>query len=267
MISIVLVNYNQKDYLAASLHNLKKLQSLSGLEIILVDNHSSDGSLDKINETFKDFSNLSIIASNKNLGFAGGVNFGIKSAKGDYILILNPDVIVTDEALTILSAFMEDNPECGICGPQLLNPDHSIQYSCLRWPKWYTPLYRRVLGKMGFGKKHLYSYLMKDFDHKFSQRADWLLGAALFVRKSAIDKIGLMDERFFLYFEDTDWCRRFWQNGFEVWYVAEAKMFHYHQRLSAEYHGLFSAVFSKPAWIHILSWIRYFKKWPLTWKR
>ena len=101
---------------------------------------------------------------------------------------------------------------------------------------------------------------MMDWDHRSNQPVDWLLGACLMVRKSAISQVGLMDERFFLYFEDVDWCRRFWQNGYQIYYVADAEMIHYHQRLSAEYQGLRS-LFSSLTRIHIASWLKYMAKY------
>lgn len=197
----------------------------------------------------------------KNLGFAKAVNQGLKSFQGKYALILNPDIIVLPGSIEKLYQFMEERPNCAVAGPQLLNPNKTIQYSCCRFPKWYTPILRRTfLGKLPWGKKHLQSYLMTDWDHRTIREVDWLLGAALMVSKEAINKVGLMDDRYFLYFEDIDWCRRFHRAGSKVFYVPQSQMYHFHQRLSAERVG-FPALFKKITWVHLVSAIKYFWKW------
>jgi GT2 family glycosyltransferase len=170
-------------------------------------------------------------------------------------------VIVLPKAIENLYQFTGEHLQCALCGPQLLNPNKTIQYSCCRFQKWYTPILRRtILGKFSWGKKHLRYYLMTDWDHQSIREVDWLLGGALMVRREAIEKVGLMDERFFLYYEDIDWCRRFHQAGWQVFYIPSAQMYHFHQRFSAE-RDVFPALFSKITWIHIASAIKYFIKW------
>ena len=106
---------------------------------------------------------------------------------------------------------MENNKKTGMIGPQQLSPDKGIQYSCYRWHKLLTPVYRRTpLGKLNFAKKDIDRLLMKDFDHKETKEVDWLLGSFSFCRTKALKQTGLFDERFFMYLEDTDLCRRFW---------------------------------------------------------
>jgi len=261
-LSIVIVNHNQKELLKECLRNIQEAGINFDYEIIVVDNASSDKSLELLSKFEIQNSKFKNICNNANVGFARGVNQGIKNSLGEYILILNPDVVALPGSIEKMVKFMEQNPECGICGPKLINPDGSTQKSCRRFPKWYTPLVRRTFLKqiMFFGKRHDEWYLMKDFDHQKNQEVDWLMGAALLVRRSALEKVGLMDERYFLYFEDTDWCRRFWQNGYKVYYLAEVKMYHYHRRLSAP-RGFLKSLFSKFTWIHLLSAIKYFYKW------
>jgi hypothetical protein len=125
-----------------------------------------------------------------------------------------------------------------------------------------TVIYRRTfLGKTGPGKKELARFSMKDRVGQGAGAVDWVLGAAMLVRRAAVKEVGLMDERFFMYFEDTDWCRRFWEKGWSVIYLPEATMHHYHGRLSRKTGGLADLFFNKYTWIHISSAVKYFWKW------
>ncbi|TSC95425.1 MAG: glycosyltransferase [Parcubacteria group bacterium Athens1014_10] len=257
-LSIIILNYKQKGLVKNCLKNIETFGLELNYEIIVVDNNSKDGCEEMIK---KNFHRVKIIASKKNLGYAEGNNLGIKEVKGDYFLILNPDITVLAGSIEKMFQFMEDNKDCGICGPKLLNPDQSIQISCCRFPKWHTPILRRTfLGRFKFAQKELSRYLMADYSRKEIKEVDWLLGASLLIRKSAAEKVGLMDERYFLYFEDIDWCRRFRQAGYKVYYLPPAEMIHFHQRLSAQKSGL-KALFDKPTWIHIISAFKYFWKW------
>lgn len=262
MVSIVIVNYNQKNLLKQSLRGIDLVKLQVDYEIIVIDNASTDNS----RETIKQLSKLAIkpfkfILNEKNVGLATACNLGIKEAKGKYILILNPDIVVLENSIENLYQFMEKNPEVGVCGPQLLNPDKSIQPSCFRFPQWHIPILRRTfLGKFSWAKRKLTDYTMTDFDYKKNKEVDWLLGACLMMRKESLEEIGFFDERFFLYFEDVDLCRMMKRAGWKTFYLSSSKMFHYYQRTSAEQEGIF-ALFSKTTWIHILSAMRYFLKW------
>jgi len=261
MLSIIIVNYNQKNLLKQSLKGINLVKPKLDYEIIVVDNASKDGSQEMLNE-FKIYGlKFKVILSYQNKGFAAGCNLGIKESKGDYLLILNPDIVVLENSIENLYKFMEKNTQVGICGPKLLNPDKSIQFSCYRFPQWYIPIIRRTfLGKFSWAKKRLDHYLMTDFNHQENKEVDWLLGACLMIRKKALEEVGLFDERFFLYFEDVDLSRRMKLAGWKVFYLASSEMFHYYQRTSAEQEGIF-ALFSKITWIHISSALKYFLKW------
>jgi GT2 family glycosyltransferase len=140
---------------------------------------------------------------------------------------------------------MEVNPQVGVVGPRQFSPDKSEQPSCYRWPSLLTPLYRRTfLGDFDFAKKEIADYLMEDFDHNQTKPVDWILGACVMVRRSALDKIGLMDEDLFLYFGDVAWCKKFWQAGYKVYYFIDANIVHYHKRESAQ-SGFFSKILGK----------------------
>ena len=190
-----------------------------------------------------------------------GNNVGIKLARGKYITIMNPDTIALKNTFQKLYDYMEANNRVGIVGPKQYYPDKTVQNSCYRWYKLFTPIYRRTpLGKLPYAKKDVNRYLMKDFNHNNNREVDWLLGSFLFCRKEALDEVGLFDERFFLYLEDTDLCRRFWESGRKIVYLAEAKLIHNHIRESAK-GDWYKFIFNKATRHHIASWLKYLKKW------
>jgi GT2 family glycosyltransferase len=253
-ISIVINNYKTKGLLKQCLKGIYMYPPKVSYEIIVIDNNSGDGSVEMVKEYFKD---VKIIESTENLGHHKGNNLGIKSSTGKYVLILNTDIAFLDDSIDKLYRFMESHDSTAFVGPKLKNPDGSIQDSCMRFPTALVPIYRRTfLGKFNFAKKALDNYLMKDFNHDVTRPVDWILGACVMVRRSAIDKVGDMDEELFLYFGDVAWCRQFWQSGYKVYYFVEADIVHYHKRESAN-NGLLSKIF----WIHIIDWLRYLRKY------
>ena len=230
-LSIIIVNYKSKGLLKQCVRGVKLLPLKLNYEIIVVDNNSQDSSVKMMKEFFPE---VKLIASPENKGFAAGINLGLREARGKYIMTLNPDIAVFEGSIEKMYDYLEKHLEVAVLGPRLTSPDGTRQVSCYRFPRYLTPIYRRTpLGNLPFAKKSLRHYLMLDTDTAKIMPVDWILGACMFVRAEAIKKVGLMDERFFLYFEDVDWCRRFWQSGFKVMYFYESEMVHYHQRLSA----------------------------------
>jgi len=198
----------------------------------------------------------------KNTGYAKIVNVGLSKSQGDFLLVLNADIIVANDSLTKMIKFLEANPKIGVLGPQLLNFNGSIQESCFCFHRPLTIFYRRTfLGKTPWGKRELDRFSMKDFDRRQTKEVDWILGAAMMIRRQALLEVGQMDERFFLYFEDTDWCRRFRKNSWQVVYYPEAKMHHYHGRASKKTSALADIFINKYLWIHLASAMKYFWKW------
>lgn len=257
-LSIIILNYKTANLIKYCIYNLKKINPLLKYEIIVVDNDSADNCEQIVK---KHFIEVKFIQAKNNRGYAAGNNLGIKKAQGKYILIVNPDIAFLDKTLEKMYDFMGKNPKIGIIGPKLLNADGTLQYSCGNFPDWHLPFYRRtILSKTNSGQKWLKNYLMKDWNHNENREVDWLFGACLLIRKEAIEEVGLLDERFFLYLEDTDWCRRFWENGYQVIYFAAAEVIHYHQRSSAENLGL-TGLLSKAGRIHIISFIKYYFKY------
>lgn len=255
-ISIVITAYNNKGLLRQLLKGLRKFPPRRSFNVHVVDNHSSDGTKEMVRE----FPEFQYHYLEQNFGLAYANNFGVRQSDTKYILILNPDIAIFGGQIDALVDFADQHPNAGITAPKLLNPDGSLQYSTFRFPKWYTPILRRTpFGGIPKYEKYLRHYIMKDWDHEDDKKVDWVLGAAMLVRRSALEKVGAQDENFFLYFEDVDWCKRFWQEGFEVWYAHAIKFVHYHKRESAEHPGL-KGIFNPVTKMHVRSWIQYFKK-------
>ena len=257
-LSIIILNYNNKNLTKELLKNLtQELNWPFKHEIIVVDNASHDGIKEVMEEKFPE---LTFIQSEKNGGFAYGNNLGIKRASGKYIMIMNPDLAILSDAIEVMYQYMEQHPEVGLAGPRLINADKTVQYSCTNFPDWKLPLYRRTfLATSQVGQRWLDKYLMKDRDHYQNSYVPALFGACLMVRQSSIDKVGLLDERYFMYMEDLDWSRRFWQTGYRVAYVGQAEIIHLHRRQSAA-ESLPKTLFSRSARHHIISFIKYLLK-------
>ncbi len=261
LLSIVVTNYKTPDLLRLCLESIKKAGANLDYEIIVVDSEAQEETGEIIKENFSG-QDIRLVSFEKNVGYARPVNAGLKEAIGEFVLVLNADMILFTDSLKKMVDYMEKNPKVGLIGPQLLNFNGSVQDSCFRFYRPVTILYRRTfLGKTKEGRTDLAGFLMKDFDRQSARDVDWLLGAALMVRASALKEVGLMDERFFLYFEDVDWCRRFHEAGWSVVYFPEAKMHHYHGRISKKSGGISDIFFNKYTWIHLSSAVKYFWKY------
>lgn len=265
-ISIIIVNYKSKGFVSNCIKSIIEANFDLGerkllYEIIVVDNNSEDGIGDILAWQSPE---VKFIQNEKNLGMGAGNNTGIKKAQGDYIVVMNPDTIAMPDTFISLFKYMEANLEVGVVGPKQLNPDKSVQHSCYRWYGFLTPIFRRTpLGKLKFAQKDLDRFLMNDFACDKIKKVNWLLGSFLFCRKEALNEAGLFDERFFLYFEDTDLCRRFWQRGWKVVYNPEANIIHNHNRQSAKV-AWYKFFTSRTTRQHIISWVKYLFKWGIT---
>jgi N-acetylglucosaminyl-diphospho-decaprenol L-rhamnosyltransferase len=257
-LSLIILNYKTKGLLKQCLRGIEEAKLPMSHEVIVVDNNSQDGSIDMVRD---EFPGVRAIDSPVNVGFAAGMNLGYRHSQGEFILILNPDVAIFRIAVETMLQYLHAHPEVGLVAPKLINPDGTVQDSCYRFYSFLTPLYRRTpFGKLPSARRQLHRFLMKDWDHAATRAVGWVLGGCMLIRREAIEKVGFFDERFFLYFEDVDLCRRMWQSGWQVHYIADAEMVHYHQRLSADSPG-FQSLFSYPTRIHIQSWIRYVAKY------
>lgn len=264
-LSVLIVNYNSGALTNSCLKSLLATPS-AGLshklpgssEIIVIDNASRDDSVAWLRS---DWPEITVIANATNRGLAAAVNQGIAAARGEYILMLNPDIIAFPGAVATLVQYLDHNPRVGVAGGQLLSPNGKLQYSAFRFYRPSTVLYRRTwLGSTKRGRAEISRFLMKDFNHDHVRVVEWLMGSCYLLRATAIKEVGGMDERFFLYFEDVDWCRRFWEKNWQVTYVPQARFSHFHQRRS-RYHqwlGIFTNWTTRE---HIRSAIKYFWKY------
>lgn len=254
-LSIIIVDYNSIKDTLECIESIKK-SDLEGIdfEIIVVNNNPKN---DIAHQLLRKYPEVSLIRAEKNKGMGGGNNVGINNAQGEIILILNPDIRVKYDSIILLYRYIINNDNAGIVGPKLLNIDGSLQYSCLRFPEVLTPIFRRTsLGKV-FKEKND-SFLMKDFDHEDIRDVDWLTGSCLMIRKT--DKLRF-DKRYFMYFEDIDFCKTAKKNNLKVVYNPQSVVIHEHKRESAKKTWYIAPFRSSLAREHIKSWIKYFLKW------
>lgn len=265
-VCVTIVNTGEKEEIGNCLRSLYAASASSGLNfcVVIVDNASGDNIL----EFEQKFANLKVIIQEKNEGFGKSHNKAIESVAAKYYFILNPDTSFAAgiNFLRKMFDFMEAHPGVGIAGPKTFYPDGSLQCTCLRFPKFMQPLYSRTAwGKSERGQKIVEHYQMKDFSHNKTLPVDWVIGSAMFVRGEAIKAVGKFDDRFWMYAEDSDWCRRMWEGGWYVYYVHDISVIHVYGRTSAKVPGIISAVVkNKYARIHIWSWFKYFWKWAAT---
>lgn len=210
----------------------------------------------------EDYPEVKFFPFEKNVGLQPLLKAGIDYSSGRHVLILNGDMIIKEGSIQKLLEYIKENKDVGMVGPQLLSFNETWQPSCFRFYKPITIVYRRTfLKKFSFAKKHLDWFLMSDYDKKSPKNVDWLMGSAMMISREALEKVGPTDSRFFMYLEDVDWCRRFWENGFRVVYYPAAKMIHYHGKGSGRQGVLRSLLMNRLTWIHISSALKYFKKY------
>jgi hypothetical protein len=260
-LSVIIVNFRNPALLRLSLRSLAR--ELSGAqyehEVIVVDSASSPETRNVVREEgTRMLRRISLVPFSENTGYTRGVNEGLRRARGEYMLILNPDIVPTPGSLGVLMAYLRDHPLCGLAGPGLLNFDDTRQDSAFRF---YTPLIM-LARRIRFPGAHRLSerFVLRDVDLTSHRSVDWLMGSALMVRRDALERIGMMDEQFFLYLSEVDWAWRFWENAMTVDFVPGSLMYHYHRRESKGRLGVLDIVFRPQARWHAMDAIRYFKK-------
>jgi GT2 family glycosyltransferase len=234
-LSIVVVNWNVKELLRDCLQSLRVAAGQSpqlGIEIIVVDSASSDGSPQMVRD---EFPQVRLIASDQNLGYAGGNNAGATVAAGRYLFLLNPDTVVQPTALAQLINFMDARPQVGAVGPKLLWPDGSVQSSRRRFPSLGSLFWESTLLGQWFPRnRHIRRYHLADRSPDETQQVDWVVGAAILIRREAWQQVGPIDEEFFMYFEETDWCRRAADGGWQLFYLPTAQVTHFEGKSSEQ---------------------------------
>jgi len=224
-LSVVIVNYNTRVMLRRCLETVLPEAEAVGADVVVVDNHSADGSPAMVRG---EFPGVRLIANSMNLGYSAANNQGIWMSRAEFVFLLNPDTEIRPGCLAALIEFMRHHPRAGACAPQLLNPDGSVQFSCRRFPGHHVALFSRfaVLTRLFPNNRYSAAYLMTDQDHGREREVDWVSGAAVFLRRRALDEVGLLDERFFMYCEDVDLCYRLKQAAWQVHYVPAAQVVH-----------------------------------------
>ncbi|HJN18434.1 MAG TPA: glycosyltransferase family 2 protein [Armatimonadota bacterium] len=223
-ISLCIVSWNVRDDLLACLNSLPDASQDCPIETIVVDNASSDDTVDLLRERFPE---VVLIANRENRGFAGGTNQALAAARGDYLMLLNPDTVLPPGALSDLLTFAEAHPEAGIVAPKLVNPDGSLQHSCRRFPRIAAALFRHtILGRLFPNNPWASEYIMGDWAHDSVREVDWVSGACFMVRRALYKEIGALDEGFFWGSEDVDYCYRAHAAGSAVLYTPSPAIMH-----------------------------------------
>jgi hypothetical protein len=225
-LSVIIVSYNNKKLLKQTIDSIYDTRQNINFEIIVVDNKSTDGSVELIKQNYNQ---VKLIENKNNLGFSKANNIGIKQSKGRYILLLNSDTIVTDNCFEKCIKYMKQHPDIGALGCKVVLPDGKLDPACKRsFPTPEVSFYRMTgLSKLfpkskRFGKYNL-TYLDEDEIHE----VDCLVGAFMMVKRETIEQVGLLDEDFFMYGEDIDWCYRIKNAGWKIVYYPEAQIIHY----------------------------------------
>lgn len=255
--AIVLTTWTPADALRC-VDALKKQTIADQIEILVTENHSEDDSVGILRTRLNDIPNVRIIETPKNRGYGSGNNYASRYASGKYLLIINPDNEPEPGAIQAMAEAMERDPSIGILAPRLVFPDGSVRDSARRFPDLFDVIIKRTFLQHVF-RKRLARYLRSDVPPSPFQEVDWVVGAVLFLRLDFFRFLGGFDERFFLFFEDMDLCRRCRLAGRKVVYAPAITVRDGKERLSGG--GVFSLLRKRTGRAHIASAIRYFWKW------
>lgn len=225
-LSAIVVTYNSRDCVAACLRSLGRARGALAMETLVVDNASADGT---VAEARAADPAARVIETGDNLGYAKAVNRGIRESSGEYVLVLNPDCDVAPGALSALHAWMRAHPRCAIAAPRIRNTDGTVEFSARSFPTHLAFLFNRysLATRLWPGNPWSRRYLLSDWDHASDRAVDWVSGACMFVRRAAIEAVGGMDEAYFMFNEDVDWCHAMKRAGWSVDFVAAAEVTHH----------------------------------------
>jgi GT2 family glycosyltransferase len=264
-LSIIITSYKKAELLELCINSIKKNIDVGlDYEIIVADSETEESTADLIKEKFK---GVIFLRNEKNQGFGKLVNQGIKKSCGEYLFVINHDIIIKGSAIQELLDFIKRNKSVGIVSPKLINFDGKTQDSAFKFYSWRTILYRRTfLGKFSFAKKYLDKFLLKKEMIKGGiVDVDWVMGSAMMMSSKTVSLVGGVDDNFFMYFEDVDWCRRFWENGYKVVYNPTVTVAHYHGKASGNKGAMQAVIANKYTRTHIRSALIYF--WKYRWKK
>ncbi len=258
LLSIVIVSYNTREVLRECLERVEKYVSSEDSEVFVVDNASSDGSA---RMTAESFPGVKLIGSEKNVGFAAGNNLALRKASGKYILLLNSDAFLLENTLEPTIRFMEENPDCGVLGIRLAGRDGKLQPSARKLPDaWNKFLVVTGIASRFPRSKFLGGTDFSWWDHAEVREVGWVPGAYFLTRKEVIDRIGLLDERYFLYYEETDFCLSAKRAGWKVIFYPHAEAIHLGGESSKSTRKRMSASGKQLVHLRIKSELRYHRK-------
>jgi len=226
MIDIIIINYNSTDHLINCLRSIKNSLDSFHADIFVQDNASVDG----VERALVEFPHIKLTRNSQNIGFAAAVNQALVQGNNPYVVLLNPDTFVLDDFFRVSLEFMKNHPRTGIMGPKVLEQDGKLQNSARSFPTILTAFFgrtsflSRLFPKNPITMKNLPSL---NSDGCSPMEVDWVSGACMVVNRKAIEVTGFLDDRFFLYWEDADWCRRMWQSGWKVIYYPKASIRHF----------------------------------------
>lgn len=258
-VSIAVQSYKNPEMLAVCLAAVREHCAGMSYELIVADGATEDDTATLMRE---DFPEAVFLPHDDNVGFSALVNACLSRARGAYIFLINPDTVVEARTVADLLAFMEAHPRVGLCGPRQKNFNGKFENTRFRFYRPQTILYRRtLLCYFAFAKKHLAWFEMRDVQCADPHPVEWVIGSAMFVRARAMHEVGMMDRRFFMYMEDVDWCRRFWEKGWMVCYNPHVTMYHFYGKGSKRGGVLRSLISNRLTWVHIASGYKYFMKY------
>lgn len=251
-LSLIIVSWNVREFLAACLKSIETGRERLNLEAVIVDSASTDGTVERARSLSYPW--LKLLPQAENVGFTRGNNIGLGTAAGRYLMLLNPDTEVVGDALVRMVAYMDIHPDVGILGPHTLNTDGTAQSSRRRFPTLLTAVFESTWLQPFAPRGLLDRYYVCDIADTDTADVDWVQGSALLIRREAYQQVGELDERYIMFSEELDWCRRVKGAGWRVVYVGDATIIH-HGGKSTEQAGAFKHIYFQT------SKIRYFRKY------
>lgn len=250
-LSIIIVSWNVCELLRDCLHSVFANQGALTLEVIVVDSASADGSSEMVRELFPQ---VVLITCEENVGFPKGNNIGLARASGRNLLLLNPDTVVLNNALSQSVTYLEQHANVGVVGVQLLNADGSVQSSRRRFPTLLTAIFESTWWQPYAPPSLLRDYYVEDVADKETAAVDWVMGAFMLIRREVFEQVGGMDEAYFMYSEELDWCKRIKAAGWQIVYYPEAQIVHYQGKSSEQASTMRHINFNRAK-------LRYFRKY------
>jgi GT2 family glycosyltransferase len=224
-LAVIIVTWNARDYIDGCLSSLRSISSWVKASVLVIDNKSTDGTPEIIQEKYPE---VALITNPANQGFAAANNIGIRRSTSRYLLLLNPDTVVRPGALEGLVGFMDSHQECWAAGPALFNGDGSPQRTGVRFPSIWNMIVESLFLDRVFPRSRIFGRHRELYEDPATARpVDFVQGSCMIVRREVIDTIGGLDEDFFMYFEETDWCYRMKQAGGNVYYTPDGEVIHF----------------------------------------